>query len=47
LSHVVMISPVPSCTHPVQSTQENVTSTHVKAHFGLEVSHHWKLSASV
>jgi hypothetical protein len=36
-----------SCIHPVQSIQEEVISTHVKAHFGFEVSHQWKLLALV
>jgi hypothetical protein len=34
-----------SCAHHVRSIQENVTSTHSKDHFSLEVSHKWKLSA--
>jgi hypothetical protein len=46
LSHIVLISCTTSCTHHVWSIQENVTSTHAKAYFGLEVSHQWKLSAS-
>jgi hypothetical protein len=32
--------------HLIHSIQENVTSTQAKAHFGLEVSHQWELSAS-
>jgi hypothetical protein len=43
---VIMSSHATLCTHPVQSIQENVISTHAKACFGLEVSYQWKLSAS-
>jgi hypothetical protein len=47
LIHVVKISRVTLCTLPVRSIQEDVTSTHAKAHFRLEVSHLWNVSVGV
>jgi hypothetical protein len=46
-SHIILNSHVTSCTNSVLLIQENVISAHAEAHFGLEVSHQWKLSASV